>query len=378
MSSPTSAAPVARPRFPLIDSCRGIAAITVLLFHVGLVGSYARDGELRSWSDALWIGVPVFFVISGFLLYRPFAAAARSGGRPVAVGRYGLGRFLRIVPAYWAALTFFALTTGLHGVLTSDWWKYYGFLQVYADDTVLNGLAVAWTLCVEVTFYIALPLYAVASRRLSLRNEYILLFVLAALSFGFRSLTIYDHWGNTLPASFVWFIPGMVLALWTVEPPRFLAALTARSGLCWALALVLVVVAGHLPVLASNALMLIAAPLIVLPALSPSASSIPGRVLSFRPLLWFGSVSYGLYLYHVTLMAWLVDHHGASLGPSPWLSLALTSLVATTIAAAASWYLLEEPALRLKNISLPRRRREPAPEPTPALTPEPVGVLEHR
>jgi peptidoglycan/LPS O-acetylase OafA/YrhL len=364
----------ARPRFPLIDSARGIAAITVLLYHVGLVGAYARHGELRSLSDALWIGVPVFFVISGFLLYRPFAAAARGGGKPVDVGRYGLGRFLRIAPAYWAALTFFALTTGLHGVLTGDWWKYYGFLQVYSDDTLLGGMAVAWTLCVEVTFYIALPLYAVASRRLSLRGEYLMLAALAALSFGFRALTIHDHWGNTLPASFVWFIPGMVLALWTVQPPRFVGWLTARSSALWALAAVLVVVAGHCTVLASNALMLVAAPLILLPALAPDASSLPGRVLSLRPLLWLGTVSYGIYLYHVTLMAWLVDHHGASLGPSPWLSLAAVTLVVTITAAAASWYLLEEPALRLKNAPLPwRRRAAAAPAPTPAPAPAPVA-----
>ena len=99
-------------RFPLIDSCRGIAAVSVLLFHVGLVGSMGREGAWRPLQDGLWIGVPIFFVISGFLLYRPFAAASRAGGREVDVRRYAIGRALRIVPAYWAALTFFALTTG--------------------------------------------------------------------------------------------------------------------------------------------------------------------------------------------------------------------------------------------------------------------------
>jgi peptidoglycan/LPS O-acetylase OafA/YrhL len=360
-----------RPRFPLIDSCRGIAALTVVLFHVGLVGSLGREGSWRGLENALWIGVPVFFVISGFLLYRPFAMAARDGGRPVDLGRYGLGRVLRIVPAYWAALTFFALTTGLTGVLTADWWRYYGFMQVYEERTMLGGMAVAWTLCVEATFYIALPLYAVASRRLSIRGEYWLLGGLAIASFAIRAVTVHNHWGNTLPASFVWFIPGMVLALWTVEPPRFLATIARRGTLCWVAAIALVIGAGYSPLLVSNALMLIAAPLIVLPALSPDATSVVGRILAFRPLLWFGTISYGLYLYHVTLMAWFVDHHGTELGPSAWVSLAAVTLVATTIAAAASWYLLESPALRLKGKSLRRPTRTAAPA---SSAPEPVAT----
>ena len=111
--------------------------------------------------------------------------------------------------------------------------------------------------------------------------------------------------------------------------------------------------------------MLAAAPLVVLPALFSDAPGPVGRVLAFRPLLWLGTVSYGLYLYHVTLMAWLVDHHGTSLGPSPWLSLAVVSLAVTAVAAAASWYLLEERALRLKNRPF-RLRRRPLLEPAPA------------
>ena len=352
-------------RFPLIDSCRGIAAVSVLLFHVGLVGSMGREGAWRPLQDGLWIGVPIFFVISGFLLYRPFAAAARSGAREVDVRRYAVGRALRIVPAYWAALTFFALTTGLPGVLTSDWWRYYGFLQVYDGDTLLGGMAVAWTLCVEVMFYVALPFYALVARRLGRGAEYWLLGALAAASFGLRVLTADSHWGNTLPAAFMWFVPGMVLALWSVEPPRFLAAVGRRGALCWLASAALLLAACYAPRHAAAALMLAAAPLVVLPALFSDAPGPVGRVLAFRPLLWLGTVSYGLYLYHVTLMAWLVDHHGTSLGPSPWLSLAVVSLAVTAVAAAASWYLLEERALRLKNRPF-RLRRRPLLEPAPA------------
>src|SRR3954447_10575753 len=96
-----------RTRFPLMDSCRGLAALSVVAFHVAVVG-HLRDGTLGPLQDGLRGGVQVFFVLSGFLLYRPFVAA-RFEGREISLGRYGWSRFLRIVPAYWLALTFFGV-----------------------------------------------------------------------------------------------------------------------------------------------------------------------------------------------------------------------------------------------------------------------------
>jgi peptidoglycan/LPS O-acetylase OafA/YrhL len=55
----------------------------------------------------------------------------------------------RIVPAYWAALTLLAIYPGLPGVFTADFWRYYGFLQIYNATTRFGGLSVAWSVCVE-------------------------------------------------------------------------------------------------------------------------------------------------------------------------------------------------------------------------------------
>ena len=52
-------------------------------------------------------------------------------------------------------------------MFTGDWWHFYGYLQLYSAKTRTQGIAVAWTLCVEVTFYIVLPIWAVGVRRLS-------------------------------------------------------------------------------------------------------------------------------------------------------------------------------------------------------------------
>src|SRR5213592_3870613 len=92
-------------RFPHIDSLRAIAAIAVLGTHAaifaGADGPHTTSGH---YAERLEVGVAIFFVISGFLLYRPFAAARATAAQPPHTGPYAWRRALRIVPAYWLAL----------------------------------------------------------------------------------------------------------------------------------------------------------------------------------------------------------------------------------------------------------------------------------
>ena len=74
---------------------------------------------------------------------------------------------LRIVPAYWVALTVLAIFPGIVGVFSGDWWRYYFFLQLYSYETLGRGIPVAWSLCVEVTYYALLPFWAMAVARVS-------------------------------------------------------------------------------------------------------------------------------------------------------------------------------------------------------------------
>jgi len=112
------------PRRRELDGVRAIAALSVLVFHA--VGFYARgagvDAWARPWVGRLDVGVAVFFLLSGYLLYGLFLR-----GR-IRVGAYALRRALRIVPAYWVALTVAALALGLRDV-----WAnvplFYGFAQ---------------------------------------------------------------------------------------------------------------------------------------------------------------------------------------------------------------------------------------------------------
>ena len=100
--------PPGNPRFPLIDPMRAIAALCVFAGHT-VTGVYAFSAHptLFLWAAQLaYEGVAIFFLISGFLLYRPFLTARREGRR-LRLGSYAKRRFLRIAPAYWVALSIF-------------------------------------------------------------------------------------------------------------------------------------------------------------------------------------------------------------------------------------------------------------------------------
>src|SRR5262249_23835497 len=148
---------------PCFDGLRAIAALAVLVYHV-CVTYNANWISTDSWS---WItrlgnfGVSIFFLISGFLLYRPYVVAHFDGKPPPALGQFGKRRFLRIFPAYWVALTalfFIFVANPIDSRLSFI--TYYGLLQHYRAGYTLRGLGIAWTLVIEVSFYIALPLLA--------------------------------------------------------------------------------------------------------------------------------------------------------------------------------------------------------------------------
>src|SRR3954462_4372935 len=132
-------------RFPLMDSLRAIAVVAVLLTHASyFVAQSGTDFLMHIRFD---MGVTIFFVISGFLIYRPWVRARLRGEPSPLVRVYAWRRFLRIVPGYWVALTVVTLAIGLTGLFTwSGAAVYYGFLQVYFPSRVAGGLTQAWSL----------------------------------------------------------------------------------------------------------------------------------------------------------------------------------------------------------------------------------------
>jgi peptidoglycan/LPS O-acetylase OafA/YrhL len=281
-------------------------------------------------------GVCVFFVISGFVLYRPFAAARAGQARPTALRDYLRRRALRILPAYWLALTVLTIAFSLPGVFSHDWWRYYGLLQVYSPHTIGGGMGVAWTLCVEVTFYLALPLVAALAGRIArgrATRELALLGGLAALTWGWRLLVTHHVLGGnllyTLPGTFDWFALGMTIAVLSVHGVK--VRRRALLAACAATLPLIVILPRALPNhLAAGAF---AACLVSLATLTPN----PPRVLLWRPLAWLGVISYGIYLWHATLIPPVIHH----IRFTNFLTVTLGTAVVAVTAAALSYYLLE-------------------------------------
>lgn len=382
LPSPAVAPPPGNPRFPLFDSLRGIAVLAVLVFHVFLVsGALGRRGI----GDAVTVlgshGPILFFAISGFLLYRPWVAARAAGAPPLEIGRYARRRALRILPAYWMALTVLAIFPGVSGAFGADWWRYYLFLQAYAEDTVGRGIPVAWTLCVEVAFYLALPLWALAVRHARLRTDLVALAIVAVAGAAVQLAATREVAGDLLAQSLVgqstWFALGMALAVASVAGRSF-----GRPGLCWAGAaaafaglavlrydtggLFGIVAALRTPqpvvrTLAELALTAVLTALLLLPAIAGErGGGFPRRVLRAAPLAWLGLVSYSVYLWHLTLAELLAmpaapqhfDARGLDLagripeGATP--ALLVLTLAASCAVAALSYRWVELPFLRRK------------------------------
>ncbi|MEA2280670.1 MAG: hypothetical protein QOK21_1277 [Solirubrobacteraceae bacterium] len=377
MSAPAALAPPpGHPRFPHVDGLRALAALGVVAVHVSALAGVTASSWAGAYTARLNVGVAIFFCVSGFLLYRPFAAAAHAGRARIRTGDYLRRRALRIVPAYWLALTVLAIYPGLPGVFTRDWWIYYGFGQIYQVRTTLGGISPAWTLCVEVTFYLALPVYAVLAARatrglpsaVAARRELSALGALSLASLAFRAVLFHHPRGHvaisTLPGMVTWFAGGMALAVLSVRAelggtPERLSALARRPWLPWLAALGLFWVAATrigaprtydpadytaFGFAAEHVLYAAIAALVVLPAVLGAGERGARRVLATPALSAIGVVSYGLFLWHLPLLVALRDDAGVT----GWPGLAVLGLAASLACATLSYVLVERPALRRK------------------------------
>jgi peptidoglycan/LPS O-acetylase OafA/YrhL len=381
-------------RFPQVDSLRAIAALSVFLFHVG--GLALPGPTIGAYTSRLNVGVTIFFVISGFLLYRPFAAARLEHDHStMSSGRYAWHRFLRIVPAYWVALTVIAIWLGLPGVFGRDAVVYYGFGQVYSLRTNLGGLGQAWTLSIEVAFYVFLPFWAwgmsrirASSARQRLYAEVGALVGLAVFSLIYKLVFAAGVGGispqlqfalsQALPRYLDVFAIGMLLAVasvWFEEHPlpRPLAFIDAHPWISWLLAAVAMwVLATRLGLPSTNLGRIsnyklismsygdaVVALALVLPAVIGNQDrGWPRRILRHRALIWIGVVSYGLYLWHLAVLTqldrWRIPQDIVRWTGLPAMLVWIVVGIGPALAlAAASWYWIEKPALRFKKIPPP-------------------------
>jgi peptidoglycan/LPS O-acetylase OafA/YrhL len=394
--------PTMGPRIPGIEGLRALAASSIVLFHLWRYSPsdgvpFTLDPVTRLFPD-LAFGVTLFFALSGFLLYRPFVSRLlREQERPSFV-RYVRNRALRILPAYWAILLVSALvlqTTLARdsaGALVSQALndplvlaRTLLLVQNYDPDTVLTGIGPAWSLAVEVVFYLTLPLLVAlayrlarhsrtrAGRRLAALAPAALLLVVGLAGKATAAFVVTGtttgwgaDWNGVLERSFLaqadLFSFGMALAVVHVEAEDGFVRVGRRGRLSLAAgALVAYGVTArtttfdqltHTP---SNTLMALACALLLALVVLPRPAASPSplvRFLETRPLVLVGTVSYSLFLLHEPVIRWF-HQLGLTLGGGALGFLFNVSVIGLACVALSvlSYRYVEAPALRRKRKS---------------------------
>jgi peptidoglycan/LPS O-acetylase OafA/YrhL len=346
---------------PAVEGMRACAAMGVVITHVAFQTGHSSgvDGRLFGRFD---LAVAVFFALSGFLLWRGHAGAARQLGPRPRTGHYLRSRVVRIMPAYLVAVVVILslLPDADHASLTV-WLANLTLTQIYVPLTLTGGLTQMWSLSVEVSFYLALPLLALLARRIPVRACVPAIAGLAVLSWAWGWVP-FAHAGpginplNWPPAFFSWFAAGMLLAEWVHSEVGLPHRLARRRLLMAGIALVAFAVAasplagpeGLIPGTATQfavktAMGSLVAFALVAPLVLDRVDT-PHRLLGSTGMVTLGRWSYGLFVWHLAALAMVFP----VIGTFPFTGRMPTVLVLTLIfgwaIAAVSYALVESPA----------------------------------
>jgi peptidoglycan/LPS O-acetylase OafA/YrhL len=347
---------------PQLDGLRGIAILSVLLFHVGSKLP-ALHLERATWYG--WAGVDLFFVISGFLIT---TILLESAGSERYFRNFYVRRVLRIWPLYFALLIFvFALLPWIVPALRErifaqchPWQSYFLFLQnFFVHEFGIGPVGVTWSLAIEEQFYLVWPVVILFLPRKLLLPLLLALAVFSpvarvvAQAHGASIATVYTHTIFRLDS----ISAGALLAVW-VKAVRFNSARTVRLfGLLTAAGAVACLVTFWLESdrAASASLRFTSLAVLFFGLVGSALLAGPGtllyRILSAPWLRYTGKICFGLYLLHVTVFDTLSPERLRFLG-NGWagnLGVLIIDFVAVFLLASGSWHLLESPILRLKH-----------------------------
>lgn len=389
-SSPDSPPPAAR--FPLVEVLRGAAALLVLIYHVIEMGSWRKFPLESPWRIFRigWIGVDLFLVISGFVItysavrdYRSTVGAHPGAREKGTVGfrrRFMTRRLLRIMPLYvLTSLVFLLVTPGMLGwpigTLTWHLLTHALFIHNLDFDTFgsLNG--VSWSLALEMQFYVLIALATPWLIRLGAARSWLLL-TLIAIAYRWATTQILppgassvDHQFKLsvqLPGTLDAFGIGIALALASfdggprvkklLQPSwRAFGAFAALAALSFMLTLQIF---WPRPILWYSAEMITywrTTLALSFGCFLAACLTFPRKELGIlRPLGWFGTISYGVYLWHPMVISGLRQVPGMG-----GYRLCRWTLLATCCLAAFTWHWLEKPATQ-------RRREKDTLKPEPA------------
>jgi peptidoglycan/LPS O-acetylase OafA/YrhL len=327
---------------PAIDGLRAVAVLMVVLFHAGLGFSGG------------FVGVDVFFVISGCLITRLIL-------RDLAQGTFSLAAFWerrarRIMPAL-LVMVMICLLAGAWLYLPADFMAigraalaqallvsnihFYREIDYFDTASEVNPLLHTWSLAVEEQFYLLFPFLLLVLRKLS-KQPWLVLITLSAL----LSLAVSHFLGMPRPSANFYLLPTraweLLLGALIAAAPSSTTRRVSAEIAGW-LGLLAIVVSGLLYTRATPFPGLAALPPCLGAALviwaQSNASSTAARLLASRPFVWIGLISYSLYLWHWPLLAfsgyWCAEPISTGIR---WLI-----VIASIVAAAVSWRWVEQP-----------------------------------
>ena len=407
------------PRFAGLDGLRAVAALAVFFHHVGFWSSATFDSSVGGYLARLDIGVPVFFMLSGFLMFRPVAVSVIDGTPLRPALEHLWRRALRIYPAFWTALAAIVLLTSetfrsAAGAVTTVLLVHIGW-----PTHVIGPIPQAWSLATEIAFYACLPILArtarplLAGRSRSGRTAGLAAMIaglyLVSLFFRLFAYGLGNDWTPALvlwlPAMADYFAIGMALAIAHVglvpggAARDRLERWAGPAGWWWLAGAALFVLVSQGLGLARGVAsagwpreMLrqffygaIGFTLLFPLVFGGRARGLLRRWISSRAMSWLGAVSYSFYLWHMVFIV----HHWRPLerivegiwdatvrtgwfdalfgwtGATGFLNgrfpvLAITAVVPAVAVAAVSHRLVERPA-----VALGRKLRRPVADPTP-------------
>lgn len=371
---------------PALDGLRALAVILVVLTHAAFLSGYVVTGGLlgRIWGRGDF-GVAIFFTLSGFLLYRSLSMEDAAG--IMRLRRYWWRRAVRILPAYWLTLAVVAVAVQpsarallLHATTT----------QVYVADLGIPGFTQSWSIATELAFYAVLPLLVLALRGPRRRHPSGPMWALMLLGAVGLALTwvigggeigrepLYERW---LPARLPNFVLGMLLAEALAHPAhrvsRALRSLATSPWTCLAVAgsaylLATTPIAGSLTLGGVGgdldlAVKMVLSCLVALGLMVPLLWSPPNpyrSLLTHPASRWLGTISYGVFLWHLPILEGLVSVSGLRLFSGGMLPLLAICVPLTLGIATLSYYYVEQPASRFVSRRL-RRSQEASGSSTP-------------
>jgi peptidoglycan/LPS O-acetylase OafA/YrhL len=364
-------------RLPGLDLLRAIAVLWTMQFHGFIVGGLGEDWH---WLERYgWMGVDLFFVLSGYLiggqLLRPLAR-----GESPSLRDFYLKRAFRILPAFWVVLAIYLLWPGFREAPGMEpWWKFALFVVNLDIDYASNAaFSHAWSLCVEEHFYLLFPALALLLARKPSATKFWIACIVVLLGGIALRTGAWLHFDALQPQR-AWFVEdiyyptwnrldgllmGVMLATWQAYRPDSWARMAKHANVAALLGVAVLALAFWLfrerTGLLGNS---IGWPVLSLAlALLVFAGAQPHGLLGKRALpgaAWIAAISFSLYLVHKPMYGVVQSRLGEWLEGRGIVAYAVYG-VASLLAAALLYYAVEKPFLRLRGRVLSRDRVAPA------------------